>query len=180
MFVSETDSGKDGGGGGMMFWYTSNQSESLSHKVGFSVIWHGTINSCDLGYGNSREIEWEYQLWNRPLKYTNNSNQLERTKWNKNEATHPRRRRILLVSSVINQLRVLYPLFRRTLPFFFGVLQVVLKIKLAFKEFGSSVKDKIHYFLYRRNGFVPTWAGFEPLHNIIQEAVRQIKDFNLI
>ena len=176
MFVSETDSGKDGGE--MTFWYTSNQS--LSHKVGFSVIWHGTINGCDLGYGNSREIEREYQLWNRPLKYTNNSNQLERTKWNKKVATRPRRRRILLVSSVINQLRVLYPLFRRALPFFFGVLQVVLKIKLAFKEFGSSVKDKIHYFLYRRNGFVLTWAGFEPLHNIIQEAVRQIKDFNLI
>ena len=38
-------------------------------------------------------------------------------------------------SSVINQLRVSYPLFRKALPFFFGVLQVVLKIKLACKEF---------------------------------------------
>ena len=85
----------------------------------------------------------------------NNSSQLERTKWKKQseETPHSRRRRILLASSVINQLRVLYPLFRKALPFFVGVLQVVLKIRFAFKEFGCEGQNTL--FLYRRGGFVP-------------------------
>ena len=78
----------------------------------------------------------------------------------------------LLASSVVNQLRVLYPLFRKALPFFVGVLQVVLKIRFALKEFGCEGQNTL--FLYRRGGFVPIWAGFENLHNIIQEAAREI------
>ena len=72
------------------------------------------------------EIEWENQLRNRALKYIQFKSVRKDQMEQKRSTTSPAE------SSVINQLRVSYALFWKALPFFFGVLQVVLKIKLEF------------------------------------------------
>ena len=138
----------------MVFWCTCKQS--LSHKFGGSVPRHATVNGCNLGYHEQLYGNWRRKSVVKPVLYVQFKSVKKDNVEHKRSTASPTEKE---TSSVINQLEWLYPLFRKAIPFFLGVLQVVLKIKLACKEFICEGQNTL--FLFRRNGFVTTWAGFE-------------------